>query len=516
MERVDRLSRDYRLQFNNNPTTALLPKQTVVADPTGGKNLPILLSNSVAPPLSWYFRKYTNVNYFTPDNDSTKNTDAAPPKDSRGNDYAIIATDKNEDQFKLQEQLKDNYTRQLYRRYWWFPFDDNGYLAITKAPADSTNPFLDKRKIQNTDWGKLWEAFTKQPSANLMWRYILYHEVAQQLGSYDMVVYIRNDLAPDFMALGGINYTGTAGGNNAGGATDFAYALGESTQPGIKNGQFKVPRGVTIAPSGDILALDSGNGRVQRFSADGKFLSKFGKIGTGDGLLNILQSDGGAGGVAVDEEGNIYVSDSWNYRIQKFDPNGNLLAKWGQGFDTQGDPAKAQANPTGFYGPRGITYDPTRKELYVADTGNRRIVVFDKNGNYLRQFGSLGSGPGQFSEPMAVAVSADGHVYVTDLRNKRLQILDRDGKYQGEVKIEWREQGQGEPYVTVDAAGTVYVSDPPAARIYKYSADGKLLGTIENQAGVVLENPTGLAVSSDGYLYVADTRRNTITKIKLN
>ncbi|NWJ47171.1 MAG: TIGR03663 family protein [Chloroflexi bacterium] len=513
VERVDKLSSDYRESWRR-ATTDTAARTKIVSDPAGSKEMPILLAQSVAPPLAWYFRKYPYVGYFTPNNDSNQNSDAAPPKDSRGIAYAVIVLDRGEDQFKLQEQMRDNYTRMLFRRYWWLPEDDNGYLGIGKAPADSTNPNLDKKNIKYTDWGKLWDTFTRQPSANLMWRYALYRELQQSLPSYDMVVYVRNDLAPDFMLLGGLNYTGTTKANSP--TTDtFAYKLGEATQAGLKNGQFKVPRALAIAPNGDLLVLDSANGRVQRFDSAGNFLSKFGKIGNGDGLFGIIQNDGGAGGIAIDEQGNIYVSDSWNYRIEKFDSSGKFLMKWGEGYDNKGDLEQAKTQPKGFYGPRGIFYDTTRKELYVADTGNRRVAVFDANGNFLRQFGGRGSGPGQFDEPVSVAVSPSGKVYVTDMRNKRLQILDRDGNYISEIKFpNWRDQYLNEPYVTLDSVGNLFISDPTNARVYKYSPDGSLLQTIESNASLVLENPVGVAVGADGSLYIADAKRNNVYKVK--
>jgi len=504
VERVSKLSRDYR-----NDQTPATDTPKVVADPTGGRNLPVLLSQNVAPPLTWYFRDYTDINYFTPNNDSSQNTEAAPAKDARGNQYAIIAMDRSEDQFKIQDQLKDGYTRQLYRRYWWFPEDDSGYLGITKTPTNSADPNRDRKNILNTDWKKLWETFTVQPSAEKMWRYILFREVSQPLQSYDMVVYVRNDLMPDFGLLSGTN-TGTKATPGTNG-----FKLTDSTQPGIKNGEYKTPRAIAFTPNGDILVLDSGNGRVQRFSADGIFLSTFGKIGAADGQFQIIPFDGGAGGIAVDEDGNIYVTDSWNYRIQKFDATGKFLTKWGRGFDTKGDPAVSQANPNGLYGPRGLAYDKTKGELYVADTGNRRVLVFDKSGNFLRQFGSAGSGPAQFNEPVSVAVSPQGKVYVTDSRNKRVQIFDRDGNYQSEIAVpNWVDQPLSEPYVALDLQGNIFVSDSANGRVYKFSPEGGLLQTFESQSGTVLVNPIGLAVGPGGFLYVADAKQHSIIKIK--
>ncbi|MEI7554425.1 flippase activity-associated protein Agl23 [Candidatus Chlorohelix sp.] len=521
-KRLEKLARDARDQFRITPPT---PGTTTQApDPAGIKGLPILVSNEVSWPLVWYLRSYNNVGYFTPNDDATQpDVVALPLKDSRGNPYAVIAIQLSEDQPKLQAALKGQYTRYQIRFRWWFPEDDNGYGSIGKAPLESTTPELDKKKIQNTDWGKLWNTFTKQPSVGQMWRYIMYRELATTPGQVNMVYYIRNELEPD-LPLVSSTTPATASPQPTETATSGVFDMTASKQAGTNNGQYRLPRTLTVAPNGDFLVLDSGNGRVQRFSADGKFLSKFGKAGAGDGQFTLIQlstgapttngqNDGGPGGIAVDEDGNIYVADTWGYRIEKFDANGNFLLKWGEGLDSRNDPAQALRNPKGFYGPRGLFYDRNRKELYVADTGNRRIVVFDKNGIPLRQFGTSGTEPGQFNEPTSVAVSDDGKVYVTDLRNKRVQVLDLDGKYLSEITIPyWHEQPLSEPYITLDKVGNAYISDSANATIYRIGKDDHEIAIINDSA---LLNPVGLAIGKDGNLYIADAKRHSIIKLLL-
>jgi sugar lactone lactonase YvrE len=520
VQRLERLARDVRDTYRITPPT---PGSTTLApDPAGAKGLPILVSNEVAWKLVWYLRSYTNVGYFKPNTEATSNTDIIPLKDSRGNPYAVIAMQASEDQSRVQEALRGQYTRYQIRFRWWFPEDDGGYGSIGKAPPGSATPDREKKAIQNTDWGKLWRTFTTQPSASQMWRYIMYRELATTPGAVDMVYYIRNELEPDLPLASGMETPiSETPASNVSGYSDLAGGQ----VAGNRDGQFRLPRGVALAANGDLLVLDSQNGRVQRFSSAGSFISKFGSPGTGDGQFSLIslstgkivsseQSDGGPGGITVDEEGNIYVSDTWGYRIQKFDANGNFLLKWGEGLDVKNDPSLAQRRPDGFYGPRGLFYDKDKKELYVADTGNRRIVVFDKNGTALRQFGSSGSGPGQFNEPTGVAVSTDGIVYVTDLRNKRVQVLDRNGAFLNEISIpELREQAFSEPFVTLDGTGTVYVSNPAGGQILRFSPDGSRLPVLSAQSRLV--NPTGLVVGNDGALYVVDTKRHGLVKILL-
>ena len=96
---------------------------------------------------------------------------------------------------------------------------------------------------------------------------------------------------------------------------------------GISDGQFSFPTSVAFDPSGKIYVLDTGNNRIQKFDSDGKFITKLGSQGTGDGRF-IRPS-----GLAVDSSGSIYVVDSGNNRIQKFTGDGEFITKWGsQGY----------------------------------------------------------------------------------------------------------------------------------------------------------------------------------------
>src|SRR5205807_10458886 len=87
-------------------------------------------------------------------------------------------------------------------------------------------------------------------------------------------------------------------------------------------GQFDFPRGIAAESSGNILVADTNNGRIQKFSPDGTFLSTFGKPGGGEGELKEPN------GIAVDRSGNMYVADALNQHILKFKPDGSFIAQW--------------------------------------------------------------------------------------------------------------------------------------------------------------------------------------------
>jgi DNA-binding beta-propeller fold protein YncE len=133
------------------------------------------------------------------------------------------------------------------------------------------------------------------------------------------------------------------------------------------------------------------------------FLGKWGSPGSGNGQFNRPY------GAAVDATGNIYVSDIFNHRIQKFDKDGVYLDQWGSlGL------GNGQFNRSG-----GVALD-SAGNVYVADGLNHRIQKFDASGTYIDQWGSLGSGDGQFNLPTGVALDAaerseDWHVYCARL-----------------------------------------------------------------------------------------------------
>ncbi|NWJ96234.1 MAG: glycosyltransferase family 39 protein [Chloroflexi bacterium] len=490
MQRLDRLSRDLRDTYK----TVAPPSGTTQPDPTNSKGLPILLTSEVAWPLEWYLRDYTDKNYTAPNN-TDLNTPAIPSLvDGRGNNYVVIAVSSGENTNKLQQQLQGQYTAHQYKFRWWFPEDDSGYGGLGKD-------------ITRTDWAMIGRSFTEQPYAGRLWRYVMYRELWNPLQSFDMVVYIRNDIDPQW----GLYEGGSQGTGNQG----QAFGLFDSSQAGSRNGQFRTPRDIALAPNGDILVLDSENARVQRFDKDGKFLSTFGGSGRDDGKFALAQYSSGPSGVTVDDEGNIYVADTWNFRIQKFDKDGKFLLKWGEGKDTTGTTEGNQQSPNVFYGPREMAYDAVHKELYIADTGNQRIVVYNKQGQFIRQFGEKGSTPGQFSEPVGVAVSPDGSkVYVTDLRNKRIQLLDRTGQPLAQIPTTWNDQqAMTEPYVKTDKVGNFYVTDPNNGRVYKYDSSYTQVNVYDSTKGIFLTNPVGLTFDSVGNLLVADAKRNAVVKI---
>ncbi len=192
----------------------------------------------------------------------------------------------------------------------------------------------------------------------------------------------------------------------------FVYSFGSF---GNGDGQLSGPQaGVFIFPSVALLVSDGGNHRLQWFDmagGNGIFLKEVGSEGSGDGQFS-FPSD-----IVVDSTWNFYVADTGNHRIQKFaaktedlSVRADFLTKWGSNGSGDGQ----------FSFPSGLAVD-SKDNIYVADTGNHRIQKFDVSGNFLTKWGSEGSGDGQFSSPSGVAVDSQGNVYVADTGNHRIQ-----------------------------------------------------------------------------------------------
>ena len=179
---------------------------------------------------------------------------------------------------------------------------------------------------------------------------------------------------------------------------------------GKGDGQFDFPRGLAVDNAGNILVADTGNGRIQKFSPSGIFVSVIGASGQAPGQFREPC------GIAIDSGGNIYVADVGNGRVQKLKPDGSFLAEW-------------KGPEPGFYGPRDITIGPDNS-VYVVDQGHSRIVKFDSNGKVLATWGAPGQNDGQLFDPTSVAVDGKNErVYVADARNKRIAVFDVNGKF---------------------------------------------------------------------------------------
>ena len=208
-------------------------------------------------------------------------------------------------------------------------------------------------------------------------------------------------------------------------------------------------------------------------------------------------------GIAVGADGSVFVADTWNHRIQKFTADGQFVNMWG--YFGQAD------TPFAIWGPRDIAIDGN-DHLFVTDTGNKRVVIYDEDGNYINQFGSVGLEPGQFDEPVGIAVDKDGLVYIADTWNQRIQVMapDTSGNYtplrNWEVVAWYGQSLDNKPFLAVDANGNLFTTDPEGYRVLHFKTDGTFInyfgdyGTGTNG----FDLPTGIITDDQGGVWIAD------------
>ncbi len=262
-------------------------------------------------------------------------------------------------------------------------------------------------------------------------------------------------------------------------------------------------RGLTVAPDGTLYVADSAQHCIWHLHSKGDLLGTWGQYGSGEGQFNEPW------GVATDAQGNVYVADTWNHRIQKFTATGEYLSSWGQLGQVRA------YDPTGqgmFYGPRGLAVGP-EGQVYVTDSGNKRVQVFDAQGTFRQEFGGPGGLPGQLDEPIGIALNAAGEIFIADTWNRRVQVFTKEGLYLREWSVPVWSSGDLhlKPYLTV-ADDVVYVSDPLHGRVLAFNLQGSLLWALRDPQS--LSYPVGLAVR-EGILYVTDGFAGTLIGYRL-
>jgi sugar lactone lactonase YvrE len=278
---------------------------------------------------------------------------------------------------------------------------------------------------------------------------------------------------------------------------DGAY-LAQWGSVGCASGHFRGPCGVAIDAAGDIYVAEVDNNRIQKFTGAGDYLMQWGSPGNGDGQFS------GAFGVATDGAGHVYVVDQFNHRVQKFDPASIPAAKrppllvleWGS----------SGSGPGQFSRPFGVATDPSGN-VYVVDQGNSRVQKFTDAGVFTTEWGSAGSGNGQFLNPLGIATDGSSNVYVADFFNRRIEKFTSDGTF----ITKWNIAGLPTDIV-VDPNNVVYVTDYENDRIQKFTTGGALLGTwgVSGSSPGQIDGPQGIGLDSSGNVYITEFFNNRV------
>jgi uncharacterized protein (TIGR03663 family) len=453
--------------------------QTLAGKLGQGSSMPVAFDSDSSWPLTWYLRDRTGFYGDQPNRSTLQQTPV------------VIAGQKNWQ--KVEAFLGNNYNRYDVIRIWW-PMEDYKNLTWDRIRGVLVDPQM-RRAVWDILWNRDYRQYAKLTNETL--------DAPKEWPLQDrMRVYIRKDLAaqvPD-LKLKSSQIADIP-------VKPDPYASKQITVPPTKVIQpegLSMPRNLAFAPDGSVYVADSGNSRIIHLDSQGKLLGEFGsrtpdkQVPAASGTFNEPW------GLAVDSQGNVYVADTWNHRVQKFDSSGKFLLEWGTaGLSSDG--------PDRVWGPRGIAVGPGGN-LYITDTGNRRVAVFDPQGKYLFEFSK--EGDAQLNEPVGIAIDQKGQVLVADTWNMRIAVFDAQGKFLSSWPVEaWKSTSVDEkPFLTLDGKGRVYVTDPEGWRVLVFSASGEALATFgqfdTDQTGFNL--PTGIVTGPGGDIWIADAGNNRL------
>jgi len=324
----------------------------------------------------------------------------------------------------------------------------------------------------------------------------------------------------------------------------------EVGRAGTRPGELTSVGAIAVAADNTLFVADGSN-RIDRFDASGNLVHSFGRRGTGVGEFNFGKGGGNdapAGGGMVISGNFLFVSDSLNNRLQRFNLDGSGAAEivppgrlynprglavrgqrlivaddknhrlvvmdfGGRVLRTVGSGQGARGNQFSF--PFGVAVDP-KGRVFVADDINQRVLRFGPQPDYKykARWGHYGTGPGQLAYPRAIASDATGALYVTNTGNDRIDVFNNSGGLLRSWGVSGRGKGQfNAPLgVSADASGVRAVADSVNGRVEFLNPDGSIATSwgSPSPGPTILRSPTAVAFDAAGDAYVLDQRRARI------
>jgi DNA-binding beta-propeller fold protein YncE len=316
---------------------------------------------------------------------------------------------------------------------------------------------------------------------------------------------------------------------------DMNFGEGAGIAVNSKKHVFVFSRGNTSGPAYGATAA-----QLLEFAPDGRFLREIGKN---------LYAWSYAHAVRIDKDDNIWAIDKGSDMVIKFNPEGHVMMVFGRkkeasdenGPWTRVNPPRAPVD-TQFRQPTDVTWDP-QGNIFISDGYiNSRVAKFDKNGRWVKSFGTPGREQGQLNTPHSIAADAKGNIYVADRGNRRIQVFDPDGNFQRMITIDVPVPpdvvpvygpkpnpqqaaggtfGSGAPWaicITPGPTQYLYSADSYPGRIYKLTLDGKVLGTLGTSGRQLKEFGWihEMACPSENEIYTAEVLNWRFQKLLLH
>jgi RHS repeat-associated protein len=269
--------------------------------------------------------------------------------------------------------------------------------------------------------------------------------------------------------------------SECGAGLTYASAFGES---GTAAGQFNHPADVAIDANGNLWVVDQANNRIEQFAEGGGSPKAFGSLGSTAGKLN------SPSGIAIDSSGNIWVTDTGNTRVVEFSEKGAFLATFG----TNVNKTKVESGGT-----------QAEKNLCTAASGN------------VCQAGTAGSLEGQMKEPIGIAASSGGNLFVVEKGNGRVEKFSPSGAILANFGTPGTKEGQLKEPTSVALApdGSLWVADAGNNRIEQWTSTFSFVRAVgkEGSGNGEFKHPDGVETDSSGNVFVTDQGNQRVQKL---
>lgn len=271
-----------------------------------------------------------------------------------------------------------------------------------------------------------------------------------------------------------------------------------------------------------VVAAGAGMAVPAASEAGMRFADSWGSEGFGNGQFGTGREARGGnrqynspGGIAIDSRGRVFVADTSSNRIQRFSQTGSFQAKFGApGFNFDPGATSLGSSRRGFLLPQGIAI--AGSSVFIADNRNDRIVKWSTNGRFQKRISRRGSIGGKNTSPWGIAV-AGGRVFVVDQGNFKIKRYTTSGFFQGAFgNFGFGRSAFRAPYgIAATRSGVVFVSDTVRDQVLKFTSGGRLLAVIgrPGSGDGQFDQPAGVALDPRGNLLVADCANQRIQRL---
>ena len=412
-------------------------------------------------PLTWYFRETPHTFFLRPDT----NLLSCP---------VILCGAEN-------RAAVNNMTAGTYREFvipviWW-PLQ--GYMHQTPQ--------------------SIWRLVQSPDHLRLVWAVIDRRDYGESLSAWplrhDLFVFLRNDVAaPQWTrSIQRTEPESTPPENLYG---PFHQRTPEVILQGPYGGlPLSEPRAALFLRNGGFAIADTGNNRIVLLNSDASLRS----------ILAPQPSLNAPWGLAEDDAGRLFVSDTWNGQIRVFSSHGVEQKRWGAFASC---PAIG-THPESLYGPRGLAWSAAKKQLAIADTGNKRILIYNQADQFLCAYGP-------FNEPVNSAYSTDGRLLaLADVWNRRIVLINTQTTGSRSIPaLFWNYRTTPhKPYVAIDPQGNIYATIPDRCCVIKLDPQGNPLEHFGRPGSEPhhLQEPTGIFIDASTHrLLVCDSGNNRV------